>query len=104
MGRFDKNTPKIGRPREYIRSVENPELLSKTLYDVWFLFDGRKVRRVKVSVTTDPSFWEGSVAWNKLNDLVKEKFKGNLSRANRAKLQITDRPNENVVFELRWKP
>ena len=93
----------FGRPPKAFQRLRHPDFMAGKLFDVWFMPCGRNRLREKVAVTTDPSSWEGSMAYEKLASLVKERFEDAPEKANRAKLVITDRPEQQVVFELRWQ-
>ena len=93
----------MGRPSTRRGTVTRPNLLPGVLHDVWFLPDGRKREREKIGVTVDPDKWDGGMGWLKLDTLVRERF-ACLDDAKRAKLQVTSRPDEEVLVEIRWQP
>ena len=90
-----------GRPTTKHGKVRRPHFMEGVLYDVWFLPNGRKRYRERITVTTDPSRWR-NIGWRTLDIRVRERFDC-LDDAGRAKLQVTDRPAGNVVVEIRWQ-
>lgn len=72
-------------------------------FDVWFVPAGDLRSRKKISVTTDLSLWKRGLAEQTLDRIVREKYGGGrLARGNKSRVEITDRPDGNVVYKVRF--
>lgn len=92
----------MGRPREKIRGVSAPSFMAGRLHDVWFVPAGRQREREKIGVTLEPERWR-KAAPEKLEVMVKERYGGGrLHRAKNSKIEITNRPEGDVVYRIVW--
>jgi hypothetical protein len=91
----------MARPRQHIRKLYRPGFMPGKLFDVWYEPFGRTSQRQKIAVTVDPKAWDGTMGREKLDSLVKANF-SDMLMAKKARLRVTNRPDQETVVLVRW--